>query len=427
MQARGGAILQHIGRGTHYPAPACLHDTSPWASRCTGRRLLPSWLQAFCVSCQEGTYNLQANSQCLPCPVGAICKGGDSLTADLGYWQLQVGLPYEPDPDAVDYGKVTYEPQFFRCRAAPYAKHVLCGPTRRRVADAKAARPPPPRRRYACCPDGGCAVNESSTQRPPVCSDKRSGVLCSWCDNGYTLWAGTCVPCKGVNAGMVILAIMCVAVVLVFLIVRPPSKSGASVVVIDYYQLTNIISVPSTSALCALSSRGSALPSPLPRTLVRPPHQPTRRITPAFLVLPGSGSTVFTYLSLFFNLNPNDVGSACPAELSPLEGAALGYFMPVIMLAELGIMYVVARLWHAHKQRQKKAKQSGVDHGAMSGAGASTGGNERLFKQASRKQVPAPQSDSPVPRQRGKSAKGRGASTAYPVAVKQPESALSRK
>ena len=56
--------------------------------------------------------------------------------------------------------------------------------------------------------------------------------------------------------------------------------------------------------------------------------------------LAGSGSTVFTYLSLFFNLNPGDVGSVCPAELSPIEGASIGYFMPLIMLAELGLMCV---------------------------------------------------------------------------------------
>ena len=81
--------------------------------------------QAFCVACQEGTYNLQINSKCLPCPIGAICKGGDSLTADTGYWQLQVGLPFYPDPDAVDYGSIRYEPEFFRCRAAPYVRALF--------------------------------------------------------------------------------------------------------------------------------------------------------------------------------------------------------------------------------------------------------------------------------------------------------------
>ena len=55
-----------------------------------------------------------------------------------------------------------------------------------------------------------------------------------------------------------VLSIVLVAFALVFLILRPPSKSGASAVVVDYYQLTNIISVPATSAcstsLCPLVS-----------------------------------------------------------------------------------------------------------------------------------------------------------------------------
>ena len=142
----------------------------------------------------------------------------------------------------------------------------------------------------------------------------------------------------------------------------------------------------------------------------------------------GSGSTVFTYLSLFFNLNPNDVGSACPAELSPLEGAALGYFMPIIMLVELAIMYVAVRLWHAHKEKKKLAKREGVDHSAMSGAGASSGGNERLFKHAARKPVgsPAVARESPV-RQRGKANRAGRASVAHMSAVQPPESPITRK
>lgn len=170
--------------------------------------------------CQEGTFNLEVNSKCKECPIGAVCSGGTSLAADIGYWQLQVGLPYTPEPSLIDYDVVTYQPKFYRCRSAP----------------------------YACCPDGGCAVNESVALEQPVCADRRSGVLCSWCDEGFTLWAGECLPCEGVNGGMVFLGLLLVAAVLLFLIMRPPSKSAASVVVIDYYQLTNIISVPSTSA-----------------------------------------------------------------------------------------------------------------------------------------------------------------------------------
>ena len=36
-----------------------------------------------------------------------------------------MGLPFYPDPDAVDYGSIRYEPEFFRCRAAPYVRALF--------------------------------------------------------------------------------------------------------------------------------------------------------------------------------------------------------------------------------------------------------------------------------------------------------------
>jgi len=93
---------------------------------------------------------------------------------------------------------------------------------------------------------------------------------------------------------------------------------------------------------------------------------------------------VFTYLTLLFNLNPNDVGSVCPAEMSPLTGAALGYFMPTVLICELALMYIVVMGVHAYKQRQKAAKAEGLDSAAMAGAGARAPGtnptNSRMSK-----------------------------------------------
>lgn len=76
--------------------------------------------QSFCVRCPLGTYNLFPNSVCLDCPKGAVCTGGDALAADNGYWQLQVGLPEDPNPSGIDYGAITFRPEFYRCRSAPY-------------------------------------------------------------------------------------------------------------------------------------------------------------------------------------------------------------------------------------------------------------------------------------------------------------------
>ena len=39
-----------------------------------------------CITCDPGSYNLDANSSCKSCPTGGICDGGTSLAADIGYW-----------------------------------------------------------------------------------------------------------------------------------------------------------------------------------------------------------------------------------------------------------------------------------------------------------------------------------------------------
>ena len=70
-----------------------------------------------------------------------------------------------------------------------------------------------------------------------VCASNREGVLCSWCANGYTLWAGECLPCDGVNGLLIFVIVVAVIIVIIVLVIRPPSKSGAGLIVIDYYQV----------------------------------------------------------------------------------------------------------------------------------------------------------------------------------------------
>jgi hypothetical protein len=42
--------------------------------------------KSVCISCGPGSYNLDVNSDCKPCPSGAICVGGSSLAAQAGFW-----------------------------------------------------------------------------------------------------------------------------------------------------------------------------------------------------------------------------------------------------------------------------------------------------------------------------------------------------
>jgi hypothetical protein len=44
----------------------------------------------ICMMCSPGTYNIDIDSSCKPCPTGAVCLGGDSFSADRNYWQLGV-------------------------------------------------------------------------------------------------------------------------------------------------------------------------------------------------------------------------------------------------------------------------------------------------------------------------------------------------
>jgi hypothetical protein len=42
--------------------------------------------KSVCISCGTGSYNLDVDGVCKPCPNGAICDGGSSLAAQAGYW-----------------------------------------------------------------------------------------------------------------------------------------------------------------------------------------------------------------------------------------------------------------------------------------------------------------------------------------------------
>ena len=39
------------------------------------------------MDCPPNTYNIDIDSACKPCPVGAVCNGGASFSAAKDYWQ----------------------------------------------------------------------------------------------------------------------------------------------------------------------------------------------------------------------------------------------------------------------------------------------------------------------------------------------------
>jgi len=97
---------------------------------------------SVCTKCSPGTYSLKLNAEtCHQCPDNAICRGGDDIKVDSGYWRL--GQEY----DGV--------------HLCPYKE--------------------------AC--KGG---SNTSTQ----CKKGHEGMYCSVCERGYYQRAGRCTSCK---------------------------------------------------------------------------------------------------------------------------------------------------------------------------------------------------------------------------------------
>ncbi|KAL7747507.1 hypothetical protein RI367_007099 [Sorochytrium milnesiophthora] len=109
-----------------------------------------------CVPCPQGTYNLQPNSSCSPCPLGGVCPGGPELLADRNYWFNASSLAMQSNA------------QFYPCGE------------------------------FSCCSDGQCTLNAT-------CPPDRTGPLCSLCrEPGTFLQTGHCIRCTSRDTVVVV-------------------------------------------------------------------------------------------------------------------------------------------------------------------------------------------------------------------------------
>ena len=114
-----------------------------------------------CVNCIPGKYSLKASQNCLECPFGVYCKGGDTLIVKNGYWRSSL------NSDVI----------------------------------------------YACDAFEAC-LEGNETNELGTCSAGYSGILCKSCENGYSIDSdGYCKKCPEKEANIVILIVLCMTII----------------------------------------------------------------------------------------------------------------------------------------------------------------------------------------------------------------------
>ncbi|KAI9205533.1 periplasmic binding protein-like I [Polychytrium aggregatum] len=149
-----------------------------------------------CVVCAIGTYNLNGDDLCRPCPTGAYCDGGSNVTARAGYWEDW------------SLGNTT-TPTFRQCLTSD------------------------------CCPTGRCTSSNP-------CSASTTGAMCRVCRDGYAMWGSGCIACSRANAGVVILFLIYGMVIALGCLLCPLKSTNVVIPLIWYYQLSTFM-VYSTS------------------------------------------------------------------------------------------------------------------------------------------------------------------------------------
>ena len=119
-------------------------------------------LEDQCLRCDANTYLLdQSNfSECLNCPVGASCSGGDDVSALVGFWRepenwTTPGLASKNGRRVMNSSNITHRP-----RAAKVHK----------------------------CPPSACGLNNQ-------CKNNRTGPACGLCPQGWAMVAAGCEWC----------------------------------------------------------------------------------------------------------------------------------------------------------------------------------------------------------------------------------------
>ena len=133
-----------------------------------------------CIRCAAGTYNLDANSTCKPCPAGGVCPGGETLLARKDFWFYK---PVEA---------------FFKCGAGRCCQNV--GWTREVPSLLQRDRQSSRMSLSASLSVASCQQDMCDVTRADPCSGGRAGLLCSGCaQDGHIPWGVTCVHCDKPN------------------------------------------------------------------------------------------------------------------------------------------------------------------------------------------------------------------------------------
>ena len=128
-----------------------------------------------CVDCFGGKYTLKASENCLDCPIGAYCTGGDAIIVKNGYWRSSL------ESEVV----------------------------------------------YACDVFEAC-LKGNETNQLGYCSKGYSGVLCKSCVLGYSKTAeGMCTKCPDKEKNFVTIALLCLAIHLISFVMVKTSLTSA--------------------------------------------------------------------------------------------------------------------------------------------------------------------------------------------------------
>jgi hypothetical protein len=255
--------------------------------------------QNTCLWCEIGTYNIDGVSACKQCPFGAVCAGGNVVLAQQGFWRA-------PDSPTA----------FFLCK---------------------------PNTLNSCCPSGRCL--KASTDLTPTftrinasklaasgivfstaeCGIARSGLLCSYCDEGHSEWNDECVPCPyAANPVFLIVYIILVCLFLLLLLLYSctrnfAAESGSFQVISDFVQSAGVM-----------------------------------------LVLPQS--SVFSVISGLFTFDISVFSSSlssrpvCLVNVSPMSKLFLKFFnVCVVFICLLGLFLVIYLQRHLRKKKQRTA------------------------------------------------------------------------
>jgi hypothetical protein len=161
-----------------------------------------------CALCSKQTYLLQPTSSnrltCHPCPIGAVCDGGNSVVAQSGFWRDIQGEfaathgnsenSNSSEPHSNSENANISEPHNnseIANISEPHGnsdKANISEPGRRRSADPSQNSPA----LVYPCPPGACEAGN-------VCKDNRMGPVCGLCKPGYILTAGGCSDCRNAD------------------------------------------------------------------------------------------------------------------------------------------------------------------------------------------------------------------------------------